>query len=93
MSTIPAIDRPVFVGCAGRCGGMVPILWPSPLDVRLQQLGQELALAGYVVAQVEASGETCTAILCTRCAAGALVRTKIRPPDPRTPLDGGKKRK
>lgn len=91
--TIAPLDRPVFVGCAGRCGAIVPILWPSSVDVRLDQLRAELVLPGFQLATVEAAGEPCTAILCTRCATVAVIRTKIKPPERGRVVDVGKKRK
>ena len=91
MSEIAPLDRPVLVGCAGRCGGIVPILWPSQLDPKLQQLRGELHQANYVLAEAEAAGERCMAVLCSRCAQAAMVKTAMAAPAPR--VDSGKKRK
>jgi len=93
MSEIAPLDRPVLVGCAGRCGAIVPILWPSHLDPKLQQLRGELQLAHFVLAEAEAAGEPCTAVLCSRCAQAAVVKSKMAAPAPRAAVDSGKKRK
>lgn len=93
MSEIAPIDTPVLVGCAGRCGSIVPILWPSHLDPKLAQLRGELAQASYVLAEAEAAGESCTAVLCSRCAQAAMVKAKMAAPAPRAAVDTGKKKK
>ena len=76
------IALPVMLGCAGRCGKVTAVHWPT--DPQLGDLQQELRRLGWVLATAEMKGLPligidchATAPLCGDCARGEQVRAGL----------------
>lgn len=78
------IQIPVLLGCAGRCGMVCSVNWPT--DPQLGDVHQALRVQGWVLATAEiaglpfvGAGTQAMAPLCGACARGKQQRARLSP--------------
>lgn len=84
LTSAPAAELPILVGCAGRCGRVMAIRLPPELarDPSLAELRGELHRIGWGLAPANvAASEPAIAIMCDPCLAAAApgaMRGRVR---------------